>query len=837
MLQLFALPHEPDEEFSNEWIGLFKSCTHVPADALSLVDNRHYHDEDRPKDDFGRFERIEWMDQPDWFRHETPTRGWIPLAKEDDTRRGAWAAQTKVLMALGGPDENGRWRLAEQDRELVKSDLEYFRNLMDEVLGSSSLLDEDTIIPELFEVERVDEEFDLQHDVHCMVADARRAVGEIKGFLSWWMAAMGNQWMRGLTGRLIDEVIDLSLPSYDKRGYILSLHRDWRSLNFPLLVKHQIPLYFCLGDLELRDRRFARLEKGLMGRWLAQDERNSISDLWADDLPESLDLSTTDPILRFDRYLQLKIDPRSRYSGPLPKDSEMGGRIEYYVIDFQGWRRRLLSREEDAGFLHEFYHHIVVESRSERVTRVIFHRFHRKPPLEELTSTDQIVLDARDPVDLSLIRERFKARCAPLPGQMFDAETGIERRRAHDKDEPMDIIMRYERETLLTDFSDARSYISIESSRDGTPRRSRSPDHRGRRSYPIRAASPMRFVKPRSRGGELMEDLEERRAAWLNNFADWGRDATYESSLWRMPIGDDWNPEVLEFGYLIIGEIAEFRLRYQTIVNPAVRFPRHILELALERGIQFAIAYKPADWDRFKPKVYEEEYSRFITKAQVDLRAKGPRLSPSTSIRTLYMEYRKNLSLVADAPQARALIFRGGAASWILRAFLGLGLVRKAMRGPSVQVTVHGAGANDSGDFFSIGVSWDDVCDGDYDAIFGYIQGTTPDLDAYLFPTNEILEEMSDHYFGEWNPFCDDVFARLKREYDEGRGRARTKSDWRHYFQSSNRGERRPTVKVDMQYIEDGMARIRGAFQYATWNKRRIRDLAQDVPHVFRTDF
>ncbi|KAJ7200247.1 hypothetical protein B0H12DRAFT_1244467 [Mycena haematopus] len=416
---------------------------------MDLVNNRHYHDDNRPKDDYGRFERIEWLDQPDWFRREAPTRGWIPLAKDNDTRRGAWSAQTKVLMELEGPTEDGKWRLAEEERELVKTDLTYFRNLMEDLVGGSPLMDDKTVLPDLFDSGVVDEEYDLQFDVHCMVMDARRAVGDIRGFLSWWTTAMGSQWMRGLTGNLIDEVSDLRLHSYDKRGFLVSPHRDWSNLNFPLLIRHRVPLYFSLGELETSNYRFARLERSLMSRWLSLDDRNEIAAIWEDELPTALELSSTEPMLRFDRYLQLKIDPRSRYSGPLPRTSDMSGRVEYFIIDFQGWKRRLLGKDEDADQLHEFYHHIVVESRSEQVTRVIFHRFHRKAAKEELTFHNELALDSREPADLSLTRERYKARCAPAPGQQYDPETGVERRRAHDKDEPMDIILRYERETLL----------------------------------------------------------------------------------------------------------------------------------------------------------------------------------------------------------------------------------------------------------------------------------------------------------------------------------------------------------------------------------------------------
>jgi ATP-dependent exoDNAse (exonuclease V) alpha subunit len=68
----------------------------------------------------------------------------------------------------------------------------------------------------------------------------------------------------------------------------------------------------------------------------------------------------------------------------------------------------------------------------------------------------------------------------------------------------------------------------------------------------------------------------------LNTFVDWGRAATFEASLWRKPVDYGWHPDVLECGYLLIDEASEFRLRFQAIANPAIRFLRHLLEVGME---------------------------------------------------------------------------------------------------------------------------------------------------------------------------------------------------------------------------------------------------------------
>ncbi|KAJ7823365.1 hypothetical protein B0H13DRAFT_1659102, partial [Mycena leptocephala] len=183
------------------------------------------------------------------------------------------------------------------------------------------------------------------------------------------------------------------------------------------------------------------------------------------------------------------------------------------------------------------------------------------------------------------------------------------------------------------------------------------------------------------------------------------------------------------------------------------------------------------------------------------------------------------------------VILRGGGGSWIMRAFIGMGLVKKALKGPSIQVSVHHARANDSGDEGGLDLFWDDVSEGDREAVFGYIQGKTPEQDTWLFPPDAMFEEFSDHYYREWNPFCDKTFRHLKSELDAGRGKCRTRSDWKRYFQSSNRGTQKPKVVVNREFIEEGVAHVQGTFYYRSWNKRRLVDLARELPPQFRTDF
>ncbi|KAK7007321.1 hypothetical protein R3P38DRAFT_3212303 [Favolaschia claudopus] len=929
---------DPDDEVSDEWVAINGRCSDIPANAMDYSERTHYQDQYSAMDQFGRYLTIEWADQPDWYDLRVHSRGWIPLAKENDRNRGSWARSTKTHLNVEGPDIDGRWTLAEADRREVEADLRFFRMLMEKV-GESPLMDLETHIevPPLFDYDKLSSLQNSQSEVHEIVMEARRSALEHMGWLAWWTASV-PRWNEGLTIEVTRSVMELELSTYKKTGYLFKLGRVYESVNFGLLVKNEVPFYYPWSSLEMMNKRLARLDPRLIEEWYRSNESNEMKELWVEDIP--LPFAPFDHATHYDEFLQLKIDPYCRPRKPLPV-SDGDGELAFAMIDRQGWRRRGLAFDESPEELHKLYHHVVVQSKSKRKTTVIFQRFHPKPRKEILTADMDVEMEDFPRLNEQVVRERFKCLCAPSYGQKFDNETGVERSETFDEFTPMETISKFEedrkrempalalgshliyatespllnadsneydataygrtvgprvtsphsdhsserreydstepmafktgwarsmarddwgdgtdlyvenrngwklevtlKERIGERYEDALDNYSVsseghDSPRSVSPTRGNTPSERGHISFPIRQSTPPPFRRNPARG-EYMVEFMDRRVTWLNEFVDWGRAYTYESCLWRVPFDEGWNPEVLDRGYLIIGEDAEFRLRFQIIANPAIRFPRHVLEVALERGIPFIIGYKRADCDIFRPKSSDDDYSRGVAKAISDGHAKGAKISSSPSIKTMYAEYKRSLGRLGDMPQARSLVLKGGVASWIVRAYLGLGIVKRALKGPSAQVTVFHGGANDTGDDFSIDVTWDEVSEGDYESIHGYIPGPTREQDRYIYPTDEMLEEFSDHYHREWNPFCENTFKRLKAELEMGRGKAMTRGEWKRYFQSSNRGQFAPKVKVGPEVMEEGRQRLKGAIQVESWNKRRIADIAKDIPHQFHTDF
>ncbi|KAJ7176546.1 hypothetical protein C8R46DRAFT_890077, partial [Mycena filopes] len=158
------------------------------------------------------------------------------------------------------------------------------------------------------------------------------------------------------------------------------------------------------------------------------------------------------------------------------------------------------------------------------------------------------------------------------------------------------------------------------------------------------------------------------------------------------------------------------------------------------------------------------------------------------------------------------------------------------MEGPSPHVTVYHGGANDATDEPTLGLHWDELSEDDYQALHGFVPGGSREKDAWVYPTDEVLEAVSKHYYREWNAVLDDHFRRIKSEWEDRpcRGLIRTRKEWSVFFHTSNHGRFAPDIEVNNSWIEEGRERLNHAFA-GTWNKKRI--WAIEVPEVFKSNF
>jgi hypothetical protein len=153
------------------------------------------------------------------------------------------------------------------------------------------------------------------------------------------------------------------------------------------------------------------------------------------------------------------------------------------------------------------------------------------------------------------------------------------------------------------------------------------------------------------------------------------------------------------------------------------------------------------------------------------------------------------------------------------------------MAGPSIQITIHNAGAVDSNASDPLFIQWDQVTGQDLDLIFGYIKSTGPEAHKWLLPTPQILEDYCYHWRGERTIGCNIIFTNLARKIETGAARLRTTAEWKAYLHSNNRGKHKPTQIPNMKEFVHAHGLLREQFPH-DWHKRKISDLT--IPERFR---
>ncbi|KAJ6517368.1 hypothetical protein C8R47DRAFT_1063057 [Mycena vitilis] len=908
-----------DNEDSVSWHGIGGHCQDsIPRNALNYIDNVPSVSNNliTSYDELGRYRLLEFATQPDWRRPEEHFRGWMPTGPERGQPAEWWQDYGEGTLVEESSD--GKWCIPDVPLQLMVRTLVSFRDAV-EAIAENPKYDTYVHAPLEFDNNSLHQSFDTVHELQIIATHAKRSVGEMWGHLASWTSTVSG-WDEGLPVPIVDKINGWRLLSRPKRGFLISLRRDWEDIDFGHLIAMGVPLFYVWGLFESTNARFGRLNPTLINGYRDACLSKGVLSLWGEEV-EGLSKEFAE-CGRFDGFLQWKRHSASLRVQDAPRQGLDSGLILYHVKDFASWARRPLADDEDWQVLDKLYHHVVTESRQEQVTHVIFLRFHRKPRNVVLNAEYEFMDEDRVEVSASEVRERFKGRCAPKAGQEFDPETGVERssplapgdstavrrweekqfltpppnglgrsalqgvgvdgnanpdttkmgramgprrfgpssdrsseRREYDSVRPMAFTTGWTRGMTRGDNAgnyqvfrpsrrqnhpmggstrDSPSSRLSEGGRSQAGSRSsirRSASPQDRRGYPDRPRSP---ASERIAWGpaEVIQERLARRADFLDNIREWGSQFTHNAVLWRIPIEYGWDLGYLKDGYLIISEAAEIRLRMVALMTPGLRFLRHVLELALERGIPFNIALPSSVCQNYRPRV--PVVHRATTKALLE--STDRRLEPGSSPAQTHSRWLRLLGEITGLENARAIIGRGGAASWIVRAHGYLGLVDAFMSGPSVQVTVYHGGANDSADEDSMSLRWDELNDNDYQCLYGYVPGPIRERDTWMYPPDEMLEDISKHYYREWNPVVDDLYRRIKAEWEDRpcRGKLRNRKEWREFFHASNHGKHAPALEINSSWIQEGKERLARAFT-GPWNKRKIWVI--NVPETFKEDF
>jgi len=292
-----------------------------------------------------------------------------------------------------------------------------------------------------------------------------------------------------------------------------------------------------------------------------------------------------------------------------------------------------------------------------------------------------------------------------------------------------------------------------------------------------------------------------------------------------MPIGSQWNAAFLDEGVILFPDNqTQICLRYWAICGSGILYMKHVLELAICRGMKFILAIPFNALPHFRDS--EPPSMMGLTKRTYDT---GFQESPLTYDRGRVVFMDQYLGKLVDIlwhPHAWAVIAMGGPTSWIARHYGGERLIIEYMSGPSIQVTAHHRGAVTDTPFLDMPVFYDHLSMQEVELIHSYIPLGSPTDDRWVFPTTEIFEDFSKHWKGKWNQGCERIMGNIARDLSSGLLAPQTRKEWHEYLRGNNRGQYTlepgsvPT-ESDFTLVEN---KIDSIFPIR-WHGRRIRDI------------
>ncbi|KAJ7119393.1 hypothetical protein C8R46DRAFT_1050820 [Mycena filopes] len=319
---------DENDPHSLSWqgIGGRHCCLDIPQNAMEHInDDVSYLESNDDFDDLGCFTSIEPATTADWFRHTDPSRGFIPVAPEDG-HDPEWFQDLSVPT----PSEmtaSGKWRIPQPHCGIMEATITSFRQAV-EAIAEHTKYDLFIFCPTIFEVEELQQEFSSLRELLIAATQAKRSVLDMWGHLAWWISSVPG-WDEGIGGNMVEQILGWNLLSRRKRGFLVSLTRDWKELNFGHLIRLGVPLYYVWGIFEDADPRYLRLSPNLMSGYRNACREADVRSLWGDEMGRLRSVFAT--CAKYDAFLEARIAPNSRPSKSAPSWTATTGVIRYEV--------------------------------------------------------------------------------------------------------------------------------------------------------------------------------------------------------------------------------------------------------------------------------------------------------------------------------------------------------------------------------------------------------------------------------------------------------------------------------------------------------------------------
>ncbi|KAF8070247.1 hypothetical protein FPV67DRAFT_1448057 [Lyophyllum atratum] len=215
----------------------------------------------------------------------------------------------------------------------------------------------------------------------------------------------------------------------EKWGILLDLERDWRALDFGLLTRHDVPIFYHWTDKLAADERFARFDPKILREFHAG--HLAVGNLLRAPTPaEAYTIDCHQRLITHDNFLQFQ---RIAYEDDPLYGDPTKWKASYFVTDFMGWHRRPIKDHAQLWLMAQQFAATTLQEDSGEV--IVYHWWITRSPEPEdgIDQGGAIEGDGDngttamlgDPDDIHELQELFKDPYAPSRAQQVDETTGL----------------------------------------------------------------------------------------------------------------------------------------------------------------------------------------------------------------------------------------------------------------------------------------------------------------------------------------------------------------------------------------------------------------------------
>ncbi|KIM34578.1 hypothetical protein M413DRAFT_80253, partial [Hebeloma cylindrosporum] len=296
---------------------------------------------------------------------------------------------------------------------------------------------------------------------------------------------------------------------------------------------------------------------------------------------------------------------------------------------------------------------------------------------------------------------------------------------------------------------------------------------------------------------------------------------TYTDVVFDITKDYEWDVNFINLGVLHIPSWrSQIRLRYFANCENY----RHIiplLTLAIQHRLPFQIGIHAKDFHLFEPGQISHIDRELLSVMYKPGFYEAPFVFQSSA--AFADSYRGKVGDMLRRPHTRAFIGMGGPYSWLAERW-GVNPIADFMSGPSIQVTRHFRGGNDSAEKNALGIHWDQVSSQETDFLFGHIPATKQYPERWLYPPEHILDEWCDHWTGEWNAGMEAIFLCITSKITRSPPTAvpLSRKGWEADLRSHNRGNKAPAYKPEEEDFTDAKEGLQAAGLPVDWNRQKL---------------